>query len=475
MSLVKFFSKYDLSSNINLKLAENLINKFDSNQINYSINDIIEFYNITKFIDAEMFLKAWSEDYIKKIKEIVKAYKRIIGLFFQDICDDNFIKLYEEVKKEYKKDFWEITEKYKIYKKISNKEFEKLIKDKKPNFYQILMYKNLTEYYGEVIRECLLSNANNAELILDIYEVKHLTPKDNIYLPTLLSNVDKETLILNYIRSSNPNLNYLRIIVNIQSRKESIEISDRTRLEAKNRVREEEQRIFDKSNGIQMGTIVKFCENQEKAYELKHNGKDVECSYSLKWIQDNLDFSTLLNNFIYLFGYVDGQMRITLVNKASELGIFERLSLNSKKSYITGTEYTLKNMLANLQILGYYQQLDRLDIRLENIIVWFFREYLSKEFDINDYRIIMPSCNASYLEKCRAILPEIESVLKQYELFVVDGKINHELLQMSSSHLLFKDCKSLVNKKYIYANNDELDKVTYYFFQTNVCCHMLKE
>ena len=54
-------------------------------------------------------------------------------------------------------------------------------------------------------------------------------------------------------------------------------------------------------------------------------------------------------------------------------------------------------------------------------------------------------------------LPEMESVLKQFNLYVEDGVIDHDLHQISSDHLLFKNCKSLIQKKYVYPDSQEIE------------------
>lgn len=464
MERVEFYSGTNFFVEDNLKVAENILNDFDSSRNDYSINDIIEFYNITKYIDDDVCLQEWSEDDIHRIKKTAKEYKRIVSIFFKSISDEDFVKLYEKLERDYKHDFWELMTKYKIYETISENEFGKVLKSKGGYLFQVLEYKKIVEQYGEVIRKYLLEDETNGELILRKYEIKNTTSTKSIYLPSVFTNLDKEMLIQSYVRSSHPNMNYLKLIVNIQSRKE-FEISDKIRLEAKKRIEVEGKKIFTNSVGIEMTISVGFSETQEDAFISKFNGKDLECTYSLKWIQDNMDYNTLLNNFICLFEYVDRQNRVNLVSKECEIGIFQKyMSLSSKKSYITGIEFNRKSILSYFQLIGYYELLEKQGIRIEEIIEWFFKDYILKEFNMCDFRITMPSRGSSYLEKCRAILPEMESILKQYRLSIQDGKVDHELLQMSSGHILFEDCKSLVNNKYIYPNEGYFQKVAYYFF-----------
>ena len=214
-----------------------------------------------------------------------------------------------------------------------------------------------------------------------------------------------------------------------------------------------------------METIVGFSETQEEIIDTNITGNNCEVIYSQKWLKENKDYNTLLNNFIYIFRFVDMQMRITLISKIQEMGILEKnILMRSKKAYVTGSGFDRKDILSRLQLTAYYAELKRIDIRLEDVIEWFFKDYLVNEFGISGFNIKMPSENSLYLEKCTTILPQMESILKQFSMYVNDGDIDQELLQMSSNHLFFKDIPSLLNKKYVYGYGDEFKLATYYFF-----------
>ena len=76
----------------------------------------------------------------------------------------------------------------------------------------------------------------------------------------------------------------------------------------------------------------------------------------------------------------------------------------------------------------------------------------------------VPSLNTSYLEKCRTMLSEMDGVLKQYNLYIEDGYVNQELFQISSSHMKFCDCKSVLKEKYVYGMGDEFRIAKHYLF-----------
>ena len=189
-------------------------------------------------------------------------------------------------------------------------------------------------------------------------------------------------------------------------------------------------------------------------------------TYSSKWIKNNKrNYSTLLNNFIYLFQYVDNQMRWNMISKRYFSGIFESsLYMRSKYDYPRSVLFFRYDVLSDLQLIGYYNELLRNNVRLEDIISWFFNKYIYREFKIKNYCINMPSKESSYLEKCRFLLPEIDRILKEYNYYVDDGYIDSELVGMTSSQLFFDNVKSLLNNKYVYPYGEEYYRVTYCFF-----------
>ena len=76
----------------------------------------------------------------------------------------------------------------------------------------------------------------------------------------------------------------------------------------------------------------------------------------------------------------------------------------------------------------------------------------------------MPHQASTYNEKCRLILIEMESVIKQYSLYVEDGLIDYDLINISSSQLDFDTCFSLNTIKYIYSLSENYPRLRYLLF-----------
>ena len=463
---VKYYSKSDLSTGWNLKKIEEIIENYDETKEEYDINGIIEFYNITKFLDNKLYLKNWDEGYINNLKKINIKLKANIGRYFNNIRNKNLYEIFNLVETRYKEDFFEIFEKYKLYSRISQRTFNQLIS----NIHileLVLRNKKITDSYTDIIIKKFLKYNDSALILMNKYVLER-TNENELYIPQKLTIEDREKIFIKYIKSKEANLNYLRVILNIESNPKFLIISDKTKLLAKKRIDRDTKKFFEKNTSIGISTLVSFKENLEYSVNESVKGLDINCEYDLKWIKENKDYPTLLNNFIYLFEFVDIQSRISLVNKESENSFFDRLTLRGKKEYKYNETFQIKSMLSSLQMIAYYQQLDRLGIKLEKIIKWFFETYLKNEFKIKNYKINIPTEESTYLEKCRNILIEMDYILKEYKLLVEEGKINHELLEISSTHMFFQDIPSIVNKKYVYASSEEYSLISFYFF-SNQC------
>ena len=75
---VKFYSTSDYSSGFHLRRVKEIVDQFNSNKVDYDVNEIIEFYNIIKFIDIKAYLMTWNEQDIEIIQKVCKEYKRIV-------------------------------------------------------------------------------------------------------------------------------------------------------------------------------------------------------------------------------------------------------------------------------------------------------------------------------------------------------------------------------------------------------------
>ena len=115
---------------------------------------------------------------------------------------------------------------------------------------------------------------------------------------------------------------------------------------------------------------------------------------------------------------------------------------------------------------GYIDELKSNNIQFEDIIKWFFEDYLVDEFKADGFSFSPSSVDSSYREKCRNIAAEMDGVLKQYRLYVEDGVIDRELLEMSSRPVNFEKLPSFRNNKYVYVKDEKTRQEMHLLFSS---------
>lgn len=463
LNRVEFYSKEDMAVGHHLSTSEQILRN-ELKSVYENINDILELYNIKKYLDNDLYLKSWTQNDINEFKQKVIEYVKIAGQFMSKINDNNFIFYHEQLLYGYISTFWELVVNQKIYKHITPENIKAILSNNPNEIEIILTHKKLVKYYDAVLRWFLLTYTQSAEIILSIFEVKDVfNIKMERYLPQSLTIQDKENIVSNYIDSAESNLNYLRLIINVRN-KEKFKLSDKTRLKAKRKEKLVKDKIFSENLTAtcqEYGVSISFPENIDKIKMAHIEGRVANYSYSLNYIKQNNDYYTLFQNFKILFEYIDGQGRINLVSKKIQMGVLERvMGIHSDNEYNCGIAFNMNEMTSHAQIFSYCRIINGLGVSLENVLQTVFTLNFQEKYHFaNNARLSMPSATVSSFEKVRFLAPEFESVLKQFKFFVDDGGIDFELLQMSSTPCAIRDIPSLNQNKYLYVNenNKELN------------------
>ncbi len=458
---VKYYPSNDFFFGHNLSKIEVLqVPSLDEMEI----NDAIEFYQIKKYFNEGTRAKTWSDSNYEDYQKKCDALNALSYRFFNKINDDNIIDYYNSVEMGFHSDFWALFNNCNLYNSISNDKFRELISGEKISPHDLFLHRNIVNKYGDVLRDYILQNEHCIIILLQVYEQDH-TPGDKLFLPNELTGDDICNYLENYIEGERVNANYIEPIIHMKYSKR-FPVTDEIRLKAKRRYKREMESLSKTGVSISHGIQIIFDGHQDQVKSFMHTKDEDTISYSTKWLLDTLDYPSILNNFIYLFEYVDiAQMRSNHVSRISQSNVFER-ALASKSSRVYPSNHTFKymNIIAAMQIHAYYDFLEKNGIRLEDVIKWFFAEHIQSEFGCPEIRVSMPSANSTYSEKCYSIITAFETVLKQYSLYVKNGEIDFELLEISTASIRFEDIKSLVPDKYLYGIGDDYNRLSFWLF-----------
>ncbi len=454
--MIKFYSEKDLTMGINLKMCEDFLRDYNEKVSldSYSANEIIQLYNITKYIDSGVKLEYWNEDKYAEITSKGKSLWEPINRYFRSINDENFQDVFECIEFNYISDFFELFNKIKLYNVISSQIF-KLIITKESILRYAMSYKNIVKCYGGCIKDKLLANSSFVKFIINSISKKAYHQRTAIYFPEEITEKEMNDLFLNYCESEHVEINYLKMIINFKEQFCGYKLYDIVRYKAKLKYDSEREKLFSKSEGIRSDIIVVFSEDANTIFKYTRDKNEHKFVYDKKWFIENVDFPTLLNNFIYIFEYVDQQGIINLTNNEIETGLFEKnMRIVLKSEYAPNSSFNIKNLKAKMELMFYDEFLKSINHNVESLINYFLTEYCKVEHNISNFNFNACSTNSKYIEKNRSLFAELESVLKQYRAYVENKIIDHKFINFCSKPLNIDNCFSNVCRKYIYIKND---------------------
>lgn len=461
---IKFYSVNDMGTGWHLQKMEAFFRDWDILTDNPDVNTILELFNIKKFLDAGARLVKWSDLQLEEYKEKGRGIPQILGKFCSELSDANLVEMCNMVDRTYADDFWMLLCENKVYKHISSAAMRSVLDSNNNIVWHILRHRELSVQFGQEIAEHLERNPHTAVKLISNYLAANDKQENRLFFPNLFTQEMRENALNDFVESDRENINYLQLLEQSQST-DGLQLPDKLRYRARKKRETLQEKLFAGSPGMEFGAEVSFKSIPDGSTEESFDNGIIKCAYSREWVEENRDNPTLLNNFIYLFGFVDKQYRSTYVSLQSQMGALERhLGVKGKKDYIAGIAFQSKRILSLLQMAAYTQELQRLGICLESIFKWFFEEYLMDEFNANGFTYSPPSKGTTVVEKCKLLASAIDGVLKQYRLFCEDGYVNRELLEMSSGHIVFDSLKGCIENKYAYSLSDDLRSEMFLLF-----------
>ena len=460
MERINFFSCEDGMTNHFLSLVPTRLDELLAIPLQRAIapDDAMELFSIQKYLECPLLFQNIKHDWLKNGQEMLRMIKRELGDLLRTLPTSSLVAMLNDVDVLYREFYWEFLLRYGASKRLSNADFAQLLRSKNFNLRELLTCKMLVEGFSQPIREHMFNNPHCAEVIIDYFETDDSSRL--LKMPQGLTTQEISDIINRYVDLPDAHPNYLRII--FRSRKQGIfALDENTKLKAKTRLESlyeswRQQGLTDNMEGF-----VTIDNSISEGLGRKVTMVDgvYYHKYSRQWIAGNLDYPTLLNNFIYLFNFTNQRMMIWLASRPHENDLFDVLSTKSKFEYSKNDAFRTRNASAIMSMNAYYQELLHYNICLEDVIAWFFHTYLPEEFDVHGFTFHIPNKDSSYLDKIRSVLPEIESILHQFRCYLEKGKIDDEVIALYSDAVEYADISSQINGKYAYLCDENTRRV----------------
>ncbi len=436
---------------------------------NYDLNQVIELSNIVQIVRSVECPTNITPEKFNGYREKTDAISRFVSSYFQQLDLSDIENIFQSIWTYYSLDLLKLLERFDLLKNIPNSGVQNLLNKKLIPLFCILECKGWVKKYNQVITDYMMDNKDAAEIIIKYYLVKDFAEKESIVFPKALTEEKKISVLNYYIDGAfEPHPNYLELIENAPIIPE-LNIDDRLRLKAKKAKEKYWEKHFSERSSFSYGSIASFQEiDEEKNESYNETDHHVYCTYSKKWVREHHDYPTLLNNFIFLFDFFDSELRCQFVLKKKST--LDELLAKSEgiKHYPIRSQFTTERMICFTILSAYMRELDDYGISIEDLFDYFFNDYLKENFGILDFEFKKPSKAVSLSERIKLLYIEMDGILKQLKYYREDGRIDKELMAISSNPVRIGELKSFLAQKYAYPKAENLKEEMRFLFTFNL-------
>ncbi|WP_457189583.1 hypothetical protein [Nocardioides sp. P5_E3] len=448
---LRFYGAGDLSTYWQIHRAAEIIDAFDDASPPDDVNGILELENARLFVEEGFTPSDVVGDDRKDLLASAKPIRRTVAQWFNALEDDNLADMLSEVDWLYHEHLLDLLAGLGVFGRCSAAAMLAALDGASVHVGDMLTIKRLVENYDTAVRDRLLAEPGRAELVVR----HHLEGgmRKETFLPTSFTPADCRTLMGAYIDSTEPNPNYLKLIADAPiDRKTGVDA--KLVVKAKRRYDGMIEGFFKTTSGIKTGCTVAVSSTQVEPAKATLNDMVIEYTFSESWLDDTLDFPSVLNNFQFLFELAPQCGLLTLPAFDSERrGLELVMGINGAKDYRTGHVFTAKDRATLVQTVMYQRYLATKEIDLEEVLRWYFEVHVPAEYGIAGFVFSPSNPLANYLERCRNLFAEMESVATQFGLLVEDGEIDHDVAAAGADLIRYRTIPSALEGKYIYATD----------------------
>lgn len=450
---VHWLSRNDMSIGCYLPRIEQIIEGFSLANDITDVNDILELFEITKFVDNGAYPKSWGQD----ILAVVKQFKPVVAKYFKQITKPELSNIYHSIDFGYRDSFWEIIDVFDIKGLIDENSLQTSFNESW-ELRELMYREKLVKRHGGLLRKLLISNPHSAEWLLNEYVAEHSVGEyKSMYFPKELTGDDVSQLLEKYIDSDDPNINYVRLLTHTKMI-HTFKVSPSIRLKAKRKAEILNNKIFSSDSTTRMHyaySVLIKPNATSKSVEYDEDG--TRCVvYDVDELVNSSVPGTLrlLRTHFDVLSYLN---LLDLIPKESEVETLEKIfGVRSKRSYDCLTQFKIKEMASLLHMESLYFVLSQHGKNLEEIISEYYNEYLKERFGYPSLMLSLPKYDDDWFTKCRLIYPEIESVARQYQLYVENNEIDAELMELSEP-MKATSIKSKLGVRYYTINPENKD------------------
>lgn len=451
---VVYYSENDMAFGFECSKISKRVSEFNSRMSDLNLTDVLELIEINKYLISSRMPE--------KKPELVKNNNQIIGKWFSEhikVLADEIPK--DRLPPEYEDVLWERIAKLSEKQQLTSEIVADIINlYKGTRIVYPLRQEKIVKRFGVLCCENLVQNFDTIPIVLN--------PGSNrVHLPKEFTRSVRSEFFMDYINSDNPSPNYLQQIEFDKLASSNVRIMAR-------KIREQQIKEYFAENSataLKSEVIVKIDSSMKSnvAVDVSTNVDDHEVSQTIKYngrvLDELIDWPSILNNFIYVFRMTDRFGVLSVTPRTEQGGLFERFLSDDKSGqyqYATALEDSMTPY--ELSFISYYRFLQSKGIRLENVLEWFFGNYLALNFNIHGLSINLPKYTDRDEVKPLAAMTQLHRITRMYMLLAHNPDFDRRLIDAFSNTPHFSEIPSIVGMKYASTSNMVIKNAEFYLF-----------
>jgi len=413
------------------------------------INNIIEYYNVVQYLNDGLSPLALDSDVDDHYSSFTPELYRKIGAFFKDIVSED-IDFFKNTDPIYYEELFFLIEQQDLDKRVGIQPVIKLWKSIDGSPELLLSRKRLVRDYDSIFRELIITNGKFAECLISYHFSKNRF--EDIFLPKSLSDKDVLNIFKEYIQGDNPNLNYIKNIEDSKSHYGLI-VDDKIKVLARRKKYELEEILFGTGgHKRQYFTIVIIQDDLDYTQKILRGENGPECYYGSSFIDRAICDVDVLHIIMAGSGSLTSDCISVVTSSQNDEGLADHLMHQGNGEYKRNFafQFYYQNLLNHVYEFEIY--MNSKGIRFEDIFLKYFNNFIEENYNISDFSFTASTLSASYLEKCKHLFTELDSIIRQFKLYMEDGKIDQDLLSISSSPVGLYGLPSCTSHKYVEVN-----------------------
>lgn len=449
---IKFYGVGDLANAVIADEAVALIRSQSEKRAIKTLNDALEFHNALEFERHGALPSTLTVQERSALSSSIRGLGGHIASFFATLDATNVDEHLAGFDPEYAEDLLQLVDRFDVAKQVGGQVLYDALGRAGMPLRTMLGDRSFAKRHDKRLRATLVSDARYGELLVNSRLLK--TSPGACFLPASLSAADSQQILRSYIESESPHLNYIEAIANAHDNSDT-GITPKIRLAAQRRVAELTQTLFaDKSNKVS-GTSYALDidpDQSEPRQDRERRAGDrrlYQRTFGGQYLKSSMEPGQILANFSTIIGYSEDRGLLALPSFRSQIGVLEALRVTGKNAYPRGGVYVQRDSLTILGTEAYLDFLKQEDTEVEEVIAWYFRDYVPEMFGIKGFEFAPSTASSTFLERCRHLCAEMESIAKQFALYCENGELDRELLEMTSTPRPWVSIPSLVKRKYL--------------------------